>query len=134
MHLVCLVNNVMCHEIQTVLQYGDARSSGLAHWFVRDSNAAGGAGLGQAIALHHRAAEAHFQELLHMVGQGGPTCHNQAHMTPQAGLDLGKDQPVEERGSLQVQAIVRLGCDNPLEVKSAESTEINKEKENASGQ
>lgn len=84
--------------------------AGVAYNFVRDSDAAGGTGLCEAEALHHGAAEAHFEELLHMVGQGGPARHDQAHMTPQPSLDLGKHQFVKEWRSLQVQATVRLVC------------------------
>lgn len=43
-----------------------------------------------------------------MVGQGRPTRYNQAHMTPQPRLDLGKHQLVEEWGGLQIQATIRL--------------------------
>ena len=73
----------------------------LAYWYVRDSNTAGCAGLCQAEALHYGAAEADFEELLHMVGKGGPSCHNQAYPSPQPGFDLTKHQLVEEWGSLQ---------------------------------
>ena len=85
-------------------------NAGFAYYFVRDSDAASSAGLGEAIALHHGAAEADFEELLHMVGQGGPTRHNQAYMTPQPRLDLGKHQLVEEWGSLQIKLPVGLCC------------------------
>ena len=67
-----------------------------AYCSVRDCNAGGCAGLCEAIALHHRAAEGHFQELLHVVGQGGATCHDEAHLPPQAGLHLVEHQPVKE--------------------------------------
>ena len=80
----------------------------LAYRYVGDSNTAGGAGLCEAEALHHRAAEAHFEELLHMVGQGGTPRHNEPDAPPQPGLDLGKHQLVEEGRSLQRHAAVMM--------------------------
>jgi len=68
----------------------------VTHRLVRDGDAGGSAGLSQAIALHHRAAEADFKELLHVVGQGGATCHDEAHLPAQAGLNLAEDQTVKE--------------------------------------
>ena len=87
------------------------RGAALAHRNVRDGNTAGCAGLCQAKALHHGAAEAHFQELLHMVSKGGAPCHNQPHPAPQPSLDLGKNQLVEEWGSLQYHAVVTMSND-----------------------
>ncbi len=36
-----------------------------------------------------------------MVGQGCATCHDEAHMAPQSGLDLAEHQLVKEWGRLQ---------------------------------
>ena len=44
-----------------------------------------------------------------MVGQGGPTCHNEPDLATQSGLDLAEDELVEERGGLHSeQALVWL--------------------------
>ena len=63
-------------------------------------NGGGCTGLCQAEALHHRAAEADLQELLHMVGQGRPSRHDESDLAPQAGLDFAEDELVEEWGGL----------------------------------
>lgn len=73
---------------------------GDTYWNVRYSNTGGCAGLSQAEALHHGAAEADFEELLNMVGQRSATCHNDAHLPSQPSLDLGKHQLVKEWRSL----------------------------------
>ena len=41
-----------------------------------------------------------------MVGQGCATCHDEAHMAPQPGLDLAEHQLVKEWGRLQSAAEV----------------------------
>lgn len=81
------------------------RGAVLAHRYVGDSNTAGCTGLCQAEALHHGAAKAHFQELLHMISKGGTPRYNQPDPAPQPSLDLGKHQLVKEWGSLQCHAV-----------------------------
>ena len=69
---------------------------------VGNRNTGGSTCLRESEALHHGAAEADFEELLHMGGQGGATCHYEPHFAPQASPDLAEDQLVKERRGLQV--------------------------------
>lgn len=72
----------------------------VTHRFVRDCDGGGPTGLSETVALNHRAAEADFQKLLHMIGERCATCHDEPHFPSQPCLDLVEDQLVKERRGL----------------------------------
>ena len=63
-----------------------------------------GAGLGEAVALDDAAAHGHAEEVLDVARERRAAGDDEAHAAAEAGLDLGEDDLVEDRGG----AVVRV--------------------------